>query len=319
MHILANIINLLLLVFPIKKIRLVGRWQFVAFLLMAILSGCVKAESKEAPIDNFQLKQPAVAYNPRSFSLESSSVLSRKEITEDLRLLRVSGFRSLVTYGSKGILGSIPEMARNVGFDGVVIMGIWDPFSKEEWSNALAQAPYVDGYCLGNEGLGVRYNPNELAAKMDELRRLTGHPVTTSEPIDSYLTGPYRDWLLTHSDWLFPLAHPFWADQSDPAMAVDWIVARHDYLTANTGRNVILKEAGYPSGGVERISEETQLAFFKVLESKGLSFFYFEAFDQPWKKNVLRHHEVEAHWGIYQSDGTPKKVAEWLSERWSKR
>ncbi len=299
--------------FSIIEIIHMVRWQLVTVILLVILSGCAKAEYKQSPLDDFTLKQPAVAYNPRGFSLEKSSVLSRKEIIEDLRLLRLSGFRSLVTYGSKGILGSIPQMARDVGLDGVVIMGIWDPLSEEEWNHALAQAPFVDGYCLGNEGLGVRYNPTQLASKMDQLRRLTEHPVTTSERIDSYLTGPYQDWLIANSDWLFPLAHPFWADQSAPVHAVDWIVSRRDYLTAKTGRNVILKEAGYPSGGMERITEETQLAFFKVLESRRIPFFYFEAFDQPWKRTGLKHHEVEAHWGLYQSDGTPKKIVKWLA------
>ena len=306
--------------FPIKEIRYVNGWLSVVFFLLVLLWGGAEAQSQVLPLHEPPFIKPAVAYNPRGFSLGSDSfALSREQIVKDLHLLRVNGFRSLVTYGSKGILGSIPEMARREGFNGTVVMGIWDPQSKEEWSNALAQAPFVDGYCLGNEGLGVRYSPNELAAKMAALRRLTGHPVTTSEPIDNYLTGPYRDWLLTHSDWLFPLAHPFWADQSDPAMAVHWIVARYDYLTAKTGRGVILKEAGYPSGGIEHTSEETQLIFFKLLESRGLSFFYFEAFDQPWKRSVQKYQEVEAHWGIYQSDGTPKKVAEWLAERRSKR
>lgn len=242
---------------------------------------------------------------------------SRAQVVEDLRLLRTNGFRSIVTYGARGVQGSIPEIARQEGFDGMVIMGIWDPFSEEEWHNAVAQAPFIDGYCLGNEGLGVRYNPEELAAKMTALRRMTGRPVTTTEPIDSYLAGPYREWLLAHSDWLFPLAQPFFATPWDPTQAVRWIVARYDYLAATTGRRVILKEAGFPSaaGG----SEAAQRAFFEALDVTGLLFFHFEAFDQPWKRDVLQQLEVEAHWGLYRADGTPKMVVSWVSSRWSKR
>lgn len=260
------------------------------------------------------LVTPAVTYHPLGFSPnDDTTALNQGDIIRDLRVLRNLGFKSLVTYAATGVLGSVPQIARQEGFSGTLIMGIWDIASAEEWKNALSQARYVDGYCLGNEGLGIRYSMEELENRMAELRRITSLPVTTSEPIDSYLHGPYRDWLLAHSDWLFPLAHPFWADQPDPKEAVDWILARHDYLVANSGVSVILKEAGVPTGGVEGYSETSQVNFFKFLEHSRVPFFYFEAFDQPWKRDVLKHPEVEAHWGLYRSDGTPKKIVPWLT------
>jgi exo-beta-1,3-glucanase (GH17 family) len=271
------------------------------------------------PRDILRLDSPAVAYHPKGFRPGSeSSSLSRTQIIDDLELLKTVGFNSLVTYGASGALGFVPEIARQVGFDGTIIMGLWDPLSEEESYNALAQAPFVDGYCLGNEGLGVRYKPDELRLKMAELRRATRLPVTTTEPIDSYLEGPYREWLLKNSDWLFPLAQPFLAAQRTPHQAVSWIVVRHDYLTATSGRVVILKEIGYPTAGAKGSSEEAQRMFFEILSNTGLAFFYFEAFDQPWKRDVLRQPEVEAHWGLYRADGTPKKGIAWLSRRWAK-
>ena len=80
---------------------------------------------------------------------DESRGISRKQIAADIRLLRESGFRSIVTYGSDGALQFIPEIARQEGFDGTIIMGIWDPFSDKVWNNALAQNKLVDGYCLG--------------------------------------------------------------------------------------------------------------------------------------------------------------------------
>ena len=297
------------------------RWKVVVVLVVTFLWGCSAAKPVVSSVqtDGPAFVPPAVAYQPRGFfpGLESF-VPSREQIIEDLRLLRTLGFRSLVTYGSRGTLGSIPEIARQEGFAGMVIMGIWDLFSQEEWHNALTQAPFVDGYCSGNEGLGTRYSPEILAAKMGEMRRATGRPVTTTEPIDRYLTGPCRHWLSAHSDWLFPLAQPFLAAQSDPTRAVHWIVARHDYLAAISGRKVLFKEVGFPSAGAPGVSKAAQLTFFKALEGTGLAFFYFEAFDQPWKRDVLGQQEVEAHWGLYQADGTPKKVIAWLVNQWSK-
>ncbi len=271
-----------------------------------------------AEIKELQLISPAIAYQPRDFSPGSEdSPSSRTQIVEELRLLYQQGFRSLVTYSSAGVLGDIPSIARAEGFSGTVIMGVWDIFSKKEWLHALAQQAFVDGYCLGNEGLGNRYTPQELAEKMTKLKEVTGKPVSTTERIERYLDGPDREWLLNHSDWLFPLALPFWAGQIDPQRAVDWVVARSDYLQAITERTVILKEAGFPSALSEGQSEETQLEFFQALVTSGLTFFYFEAFDQPWKHHMFQEPEFEAHWGMYRADGNPKKVMKWLASRWA--
>ncbi len=255
---------------------------------------------------------PAVAYQPQGFSPGSEFKASApSQIVQELKQLHALGFRSLVTYGSRGALGTIPEMARAQGFSGMVIMGIWDIFSAEEWSNALAQRDFVDGYCLGNEGLFFsRYTMQALEEKMSKLRQATGKPVTTGEPIDLYLTGPYREWLWNHSDWLFPNTHPFWGGKKYFQDAVDWVLARSDFLEATTGKKIILKETGLPSKTSHPESEEMQKAFFATLQSTGIKFVYFEAFDQPWKHELFGQPEAEGHWGLYDAQGRPKKVIE---------
>ena len=294
-------------------------YKILTLVLIANLFWMVDPQGSAAKVKELQLISPAIAYQPRDFSPGSEdSPSARIQIVEELRLLHQQGFRSLVTYSSRGVLGGIPSVAREQGFSGTVIMGVWDIFSTEEWSQALEQQANVDGYCLGNEGLGIRYTPDELAEKMAELRSLTGKPVSTTEPIDRYLHGPNREWLLTHSDWLFPLAQPFWAGQIEPQRAVDWITARSDYLGAVTERPVILKEVGFPSALSRGQTEDDQLAFFQALETTGLTYFYFEAFDQPWKHQMFREAEFEAHWGMYREDGTPKKVMKWLAARWAR-
>lgn len=296
--------------------RMILQWFFMSLSLFASIMMFGDSISSAVDLPQPEFVSPAVAYQPRDFSPGSEYLPSaRKQITQELSQLHSLGFRSLVTYAAQGVLGSAPKIAREQGFSGMVIMGIWDIFSKEEWENALTQKTFVNGYCLGNEGLGLRYTAAELTEKMTQLRKATGKPVTTTEPIDSYLTGPHREWLLTNSDWLFPLAQPFWAAQLHPQRAVDWIVARSDYLEATTGRKVVLKEAGFPSASPTGQSEESQLAFFETLKATGLTFFYFEAFDQPWKHNVQHQSSVESHWGLYHSDGTPKKVVESITLR----
>jgi exo-beta-1,3-glucanase (GH17 family) len=234
---------------------------------------------------------------------------------DDLRLLRQAGFRSLVTYGSADVLAGVPELARAAGFDGMIVMGLWDPFSKDERDKAVAQAEFVSGYCMGNEGLGLRYSPDQLGVKMADLRRLTGKPVTTSEPLLRYIAGPDKGWLVQNSDWLFPNAHPYLELGQGGVAAVDWVVSRCNYLTATSRKRLILKEVGIPTHGADCCTEGTQTEFFRLLSRVGVEFFFFEAFDQPFKLGRGTQPEVEKHWGIYRADGSAKKVVQWLVER----
>ncbi len=291
------------------KMGKVGMALFL-FTLTCLLSADVTANKGESIIQAFL--PPAIAYQPRGFFPGSEFKASAPEqIQQELKQLHELGFQSIVTYGARGAMGTIPEMARSLGFSGMVIMGIWDIYSDEEWDNAVAQLEFVDGYCLGNEGLFfLRYTVDELEKKMDELRKATGKPVTTGEPIYSYLQGPYREWLLQHSDWLFPNTHPFWGGKNQYQDAVDWVVARSDYLEATTGQKIILKETGLPSKTPHPDGEEMQNLFFTALKATGVKFVYFEAFDQPWKHEMFNQPEAEGHWGLFDANGRPKQAIE---------
>ena len=286
-------------------------------ILMVVISSLIAIYAEKSVADGLKLNAPAVAYQPRGFDPDAiSSGLTESQIRNDLRLLNAIGFRGIVTYGSQGVLGKIPEIARSEGFDDIVIMGIWDIFSSHEWQHAVSQAPYVDGYCLGNEGLGVRYSANELLLKMKRLRMETGRPVTTSEPIFKYFQAENQIVLFEAVDWIFPIIHPFYDQPFEPLKAARWTVVHYEYLKAITRHNIIIKEAGFPTAGHEKLDQDSQVVFFKELSESGLNYFHFEAFDQPWKANIYENPVLEAHWGILKSDGTPKKIIAFLKEQW---
>jgi hypothetical protein len=75
-------------------------------------------------------------------------------------------------------------------------------------------------------------------------------------------------------------------------------------LKNRTDRFVLLKEVGMPTAGAndEKLSEEAQKQYFVELANTDVNFVYFEAFDQPWRTSL----PIEAHWGIFNSDRTPK-------------
>jgi exo-beta-1,3-glucanase (GH17 family) len=81
-------------------------------------------------------------------------------------------------------------------------------------------------------------------------------------------------------------------------------VTRFDYLASLSGKPVVLKEVGFPTGGDPCCSEEMQHDLFERMLKSGVEFFFFEAFDQPHKLGPA----VERYWGLLRADGSPKRV-----------
>ena len=243
-----------------------------------------------------------VAYSPSSSNPNIGA--TPDEIIADLAVLREAGFNGLVTYGSAGTMGrELPALAQGAGFEGM-IMGIWDPDSQEEYDAAInaAQNNIVLGYSIGNEGFNRprRYDMSTLSASIQKLREATGKPVTTTEEIDDY----YHEELLQLGDWIFPNAHPYFHNHLEPESALRWTKRVYDSLKNRTDRFVFLKEVGLPTAGDNggKLSEESQKQYFVELANTDVNFVYFEAFDQPWRTSL----PIEAHWGIFNSDRTPK-------------
>jgi len=246
-----------------------------------------------------------VAYSPPNSDPNKGIEATPDDIRADLAVLREAGFTGLVTYGSIGIMGrDFPSLAQEEGFKGLII-GIWDPKNQEELSNANAASniSIVLGYCIGNEGLSKRYELSELSSAIENLRKATGKPVTTTEEFDDY----YNEDLLKIGDWVFPNAHPYFHSQLEPLNAVKWTEGAYEDLERRTDRFILFKEVGLPTAGDTegKLSEDTQNQYYQELEITNVRFVYFEAFDQPWKT----HLPIEPHWGVFFSDRTPKVLA----------
>ena len=232
---------------------------------------------------------------------------SAEAITNDLLTLKKAGFNGLITYGSTGIMGKqFLSIAQSLGYKGI-IMGIWSPLNQVEFNNAMnaASLPIVLGYNIGNEGLSERrdrYALTDLCSTITSLRMGTGKPVATSEDIDTYYRRPE---LLQAGDWVFAIAHPYWHWTKNPLEAVRWEVDQYAALQKRTDRFIFFKEVGLPSDGVPGLSEANQDQFYRALAQTTVQFAYFEGFDQPSKAYT----SVEPHWGIFNSDLSPKLLA----------
>jgi exo-beta-1,3-glucanase (GH17 family) len=252
-----------------------------------------------------------IAYGPTHFDPDAGIFPSEDDIRADLQTLHDAGFRGLVTYSSDSTFRHIPRIAGEVGFQGV-IMGVWSPMSAEELANAAGAASYVDGYSVGNEGLFFgRYDLDTLKNAMDNLRATTGKPVATAEVLNSYYSDAQVREL---GDWIFPTVHPYWNGMKSPQQAVTWTQQQFADLNALYGESskiVVFKEVGLPTAGDPELSEEGQAEYYKLLGSTDVKFFYFEAFDQPWKTGQ----PVEPHWGLFRSDRSPKPVVNYVCGR----
>jgi hypothetical protein len=108
-------------------------------------------------------------------------------------------------------------------------------------------------------------------------------------------------------DWIFPNVHPYFHNQLDPDLAVEWTVAAYDDFVQRTDRFVFFKEVGLPTAGDPQgiLTETSQEVYYSKLAQSKVKFVYFEGFDQPWKIQL----PVEPHWGLFTSDGKPKLIA----------
>jgi len=244
------------------------------------------------------------AYAPTNFNPEASPPVlpSEDSIREDLRTLRAFGFNGLVTYGAD--VAAVPRIAEEVGFRHM-LLGVWDPRNPQEIERVkeAAASSRVLGIIVGNEGLMFRrYDLQTLRKAMDDMRRQTGKPVSTTEVIESYFTTrELVDW----SDFLAVNAHPYFHQKRDPDQAVEWTVKAYENLVARVpDKPVVFKEVGLPTRGAEDVSEENQFRYYSLLSKTPVRFVYFEAFDALFKTGAL-----EQSWGLFRADRTPKPAA----------
>ncbi len=249
------------------------------------------------------------AYAPTNFNPKSKQYPDQDSIKADLAVLQQAGFEGVVTYGAEGSLVQIPRLAKELGFQGV-IMGIWDPGDQNELDISIEQSRYVDGYCVGNEGYKERYDIDVLRAAIIYVRERSAKPVTTTEQINDYF---FDQDLLGVGDWIFPNAHPFLCGMRNAKLAASWTQDRFNSLRSHVANDMVIlfKECGYPTKGISGASEKNQALFFNLLEQKEINVVYFEAFDQPWKQ----HLPCEPYWGLFDKDRSPKPIVKHWMQR----
>jgi glucan 1,3-beta-glucosidase len=112
---------------------------------------------------------------------------------------------------------------------------------------------------------------------------------------------------------------PFW-ELADIDGAADFFYTRFSALVETASaynKEVIVGETGWASDGVDAAASPATAAnaakyfydFYTLAEEKDLMYFYFSAFDEPWKLATLEANEtVEAYFGLFTQEGVLKEL-----------
>lgn len=217
------------------------------------------------------------------------------------------------TWGSTNGLEHVGRIAHEYGLKAAV--GAWlssDLAVNEVQINsliAIGQAGEADLLIVGSEVL-LRHDltENQLIEYINRAQEAVPEiPVATSDTYAELLEHPA---VINAGDVVLPNYYPYWEGKRID-LAAYFINLWHKQVVAKAnGKPVIVSETGWPSAGPARgdaVPSEENAAFFFLnfvswAKALNVDYFYFEAFDEPWKGEG----GVGAHWGILTSDGSLK-------------
>lgn len=257
------------------------------------------------------------------------------QVRADLELIKPLT-REIRTYGS-GFLthgSALPGLCDQLGMK--LHMGIWIDDTYLEHVNqasilegiqlATDNHPSVKTVIVGNEFLlRVRQaHQNEAAAEAKLVRYIKQVRAALPASITVTTGESYPDWLHASDELIKAVdvvtwhVHPWWEQKSiDNAGNHAYNVwgqmkARIAKVPGHANKRQVLGETGWPSAattGAAVGSEQNQIRYLKDLHAwakpAGLDYWYFTNVDEKWKGN---EGAVGAHWGMYNSDRTPKAI-----------
>lgn len=259
-----------------------------------------------------------VNFSPYTRSDQDPNLMTRiseEQIQSHLEVLSPYT-RWIRTFGSTLGMENASRIAREMNFHTAI--GAWldsdSSTNDSEMRNLITAAKegYVDLAIVGSEVLyRGDLTADELIGYIDQFREeVPNVPVTTAETYQVWLDYPE---LIDHVDVVMSNYYAYWEGiPVDDAMT--YLNNRYQRVVARAkGKNVIVSETGWPGDGDvigQAVADPANasyyfLNFISWARTEGVDYFYFEAFDEPWKQ---KYEGVQgANWGIWTSDGTMKE------------
>ncbi len=284
--------------------------RVAAALLVGLLSAAAALASPRCPL-------PGLAFGPYVGAQDPADgvVLPEAQIRERLALLR-PWTRAIRSYGVTRGLEHTGRVAHELGLRAAI--GAW--LGRDRAANeaelasliAAARAGEADVAIVGSEVL-LRgdLSVEELVAALARVRVAipADVPVTTAEIATSWHAHPE---LLAAVDLVYVHLHPYSAGHPIDE-AVYHVHREWRALSVRAApKPVVIAEFGWPSGGQtlgaavpsKENAAATLVRFVSWAETQRADFFYFEAFDEPWKAALEGASGND--WGVAGARGEPK-------------
>lgn len=216
------------------------------------------------------------------------------------------------TFGSEGEWDAMPEMARSRGMRVAGGCDIYTDRARNASEVAAlrgqASARRIDMAVVGDEVLlGNALPEDELIGYIQQVKA-AGVPTGTSDSWDAWLSHPA---LVSACDVILMNIYPYWEGMSAEESAA-YVGSRYEQVKQAAGGKQVIVETGWPSSGqtcgkavASPQSSARYLAdFTSWARSEGVGYFYFEAFDEPWKAS--REGACGAFWGLWDKNATLK-------------
>lgn len=272
---------------------------------------------------------------------------SAAEILEDLQILVEHDLTLIRLYDSGENTLTTLELIREHDLPVTALLGMWlqaevsnhegcpwldEPIPEDELAaNTLLNAAEVRrgielakrfddivvAVNVGNEAL-VDWNDHmvtleSVIAYVQEVQAAIEQPVTVADNYEWWIKDGAP--LAAVVDFLGIHTYPAWEDKTIDE-ALDYTIENIEGVRAALpGKPLAILEAGWASTAIEfadRASEANQSRHYAELRDwateAGITVFFFEAFDEPWKGDPNSPFGAEKHWGLFKVDRTPKQV-----------
>lgn len=272
---------------------------------------------------------------------------SNEEIAEDLSILVEHGFGLIRLYdsgeNSRATLAIIEQQKLPIK----VLLGIWldaevsnhegcpwldepIPDAKLQQNKLRNAAEIQRGIALANQfsDIVVSINVgNEVLVEWNDhmvpLPRVINYVRQVKSAVKQTVTvaDNYEWWikdgapLAAEVDYIGVHTYPAWENKRIDE-ALDYTIKNiQDVANALPGKPISILEGGWATTAnefPEQANEINQKRYYQEIkdwaENTNTTFFFFEAFDEPWKGDPTNLQGAEKHWGIFFVDRSPKLV-----------
>lgn len=287
-----------------------------------------------APVADGEPSLAGISYGPfREGQSPSGPYPSRDQILEDLEII-AQRWHLIRVYSSQRVTEKILQVIRDNDIPVRVMLGIWigNEAPESELEVEVAEAirlanSYPDQVAavnVGNEAMvswSAHRVPKEVVLEqIRKVRPAIQQPVTVADDYNFWNKPEARE-VAAELDFLVVHAYAMWNGKSLDE-AVPWTASvMKDIQSRYPDMPLVIGETGWATGLNEEGSEREhikadagtaeQARFYREFTAWAaeaqVPYFYFEAFDEPWKGSDDPR-EVEKHWGLYYVDRTPKPV-----------